>query len=79
MKMDKEERDGRIDATIDDAMRMGAALGNWTKTDQAFPPRPDTARAAVEAMDAARKVFVEHLIYLANIQFTPEADEREKR
>jgi len=52
----RKERDGIIEAVLDDAMRLGAALGSWLRSDEGI-----NRRAGRSAMDAARSDFASEI------------------
>jgi len=59
------DRNNTIYGIVQDAMRMGAAIGHWA-TDE----KKTRARAGGEAMVAAEKVFFDELVAAADIPCT---------
>ena len=71
--MTTDERDGKIRSLVEEAMRLGAALGTWTK-----PPTEGDAvsrrvyRVGRAALDAGREIYVTEAISLAEIEIDDE-------
>lgn len=64
---------GAIAHVIEDAMRMGAAIGSWDRSDREWHNRPGAA-----ALEGARHVFTDMLHELLTLVREREAAETKK-